>query len=95
MTVGRDTFIHHMLEVCNFDNAFQDHRRYPEVNIHQLPELDLLLLSSEPYPFKKQHMEEISFPKDKIVLVDGEFFSWYGSRVRLAFKYFQELRLRI
>lgn len=91
MAVGRDTFIHHMLEVCNFDNVFKDKDRYPEIDINNLPEVDLLLLSSEPYPFKTKHLEEIPLPKEKIKFINGEFFSWFGSRMRYAFDYFKDL----
>lgn len=89
MAVGRDTFIHHMLDVNKFENIFATQSRYPEIDIHNLPELDLLLLSSEPYPFKNKHLDEIPLPKSKIKFVNGEFFSWYGSRMLLAFKYFK------
>jgi len=91
MAVGRETFIHHMLGVCNFDNVFKNKDRYPEIDINNLPEVDLLLLSSEPYPFKTKHLEEIPLPKEKIKFVNGEFFSWYGSRMRYAFHYFKDL----
>ena len=89
MTVGADTFIHHMLEVNNFKNVFAHLSRYPEIDIHKLPDIDLLLLSSEPYPFKNKHLEEIPLPKEKIRFVNGEFFSWYGSRMIKVFDYFK------
>lgn len=88
MAVGQDTFINHMLELNNFENVFQHLERYPEIDINKLPDLDLLLLSSEPYPFKNKHLEEIPLPSEKIKFVDGEYFSWYGSRMALAFDYF-------
>ena len=88
MTVGRDTFIHHMLELNNFENVFQDLDRYPGIDINTLPDVDVLLLSSEPYPFKTKHLKEIPLPIDKIKFVNGEYFSWYGSRIALAFDYF-------
>ena len=91
MTVGGDTFINHMLEVCNYINVFADKSRYPEVDITKLPDLDLLLLSSEPYPFKDKHLDEIPILNDKIKFVNGEYFSWYGSRMIEAFNYFKTL----
>jgi len=91
MAVGRDTFIHHMLEVCNFDNVFKDKERYPEIDINNLPELDVLLLSSEPYPFKTKHLVDIPIPNENIRFVNGEYFSWYGSRMCYAFDYFKDL----
>jgi ABC-type Fe3+-hydroxamate transport system substrate-binding protein len=89
MAVGRDTFIDHMLKVNNFDNVFAEQSRYPEIDINNLPNLDLLLLSSEPYPFKDKHLEEIPLPNEKIKFVNGEYFSWYGSRMIKAFAYFK------
>jgi len=52
-----------------------------------------VLLSSEPYPFRDKHREELQalLPHATIRLVDGEMFSWYGSRLLLAPAYFQNL----
>jgi ABC-type Fe3+-hydroxamate transport system substrate-binding protein len=91
MTVGHDTFIDYMLKVNNFENVFGKLSRYPEIDINQLPEIDLLLLSSEPYPFKTKHLNDIPVDKSKIKFVNGEFFSWYGSRMIKSFQYFHEL----
>ena len=88
MAVGRDTFIDHILGLNHFENVFADKNRYPEINISNLPELDLLFLSSEPYPFKTKHFSEIPVDNSKIKLVNGEYFSWYGSRMLKAFDYF-------
>jgi ABC-type Fe3+-hydroxamate transport system substrate-binding protein len=95
MTIGGDTFIHDMLLACGFENIFAGKTRYPEVSITQLQTANcqLLLLSSEPYPFKQKHIDELSssLPGTKIILVDGEFFSWYGSRLLNAPEYFNDL----
>lgn len=95
MTVGGDTFIHDMLTRCGFNNVFHDQTRYPETTIIELQSanLNLLLLSSEPYPFKQQHLNEFSaqLPGCKVLLVDGEYFSWYGSRLLQAPEYFMNL----
>ncbi len=99
MTVGGDTFINDMLRHCGFENIFSNKTRYPEVNIAQLPiaNCQLLLLSSEPYPFKQKHIDELSkqLPGTKIILADGEFFSWYGSRMLLSPAYFRQLIAQI
>lgn len=96
MTVGSDTFIHSMLEKIGFENAFKDLNRYPEITIGMLEErnTDLIMLSSEPYPFRQKNTEEMQqlLPKAKIVLVDGEIFSWYGSRMLHAPAYFSKLQ---
>lgn len=99
MTIGGDTFINDMLLKCGFENVFADKTRYPEINITELQAANcqLLLLSSEPYPFKQKHLDELKMhlPKTKIILVDGEFFSWYGSRLLKAPEYFIKLINRV
>ncbi|MGN6418880.1 MAG: helical backbone metal receptor [Pseudobacter sp.] len=95
MTIGQDTFIHDMLTRCGVTNVFGHAKRYPEISIEELRDADcrLLLLSSEPYPFRQQHVEELQLqlPHTKIILVDGEYFSWYGSRLQGAPEYFRSL----
>ena len=85
MTVGGDTFIHAMLCEAGFENIFKNSTRYPTVSIEQLQQQnpELILLSSEPFPFKEKHVQELKsfLPNTKILLVDGESFSWYGSRL--------------
>ncbi|TRZ43742.1 helical backbone metal receptor [Robertkochia solimangrovi] len=97
MTIGGDTFIHHMLSLCNLKNIFGDLKRYPltEAN-YPLPEPDFVFMSSEPFPFKEKHKDEVNAVfGGKPLLVDGEFFSWYGSRLLNAFDYFKDLRVEI
>jgi ABC-type Fe3+-hydroxamate transport system substrate-binding protein len=95
MTIGSDTFIHDMLTRCGFQNIFAHTTRYPAITIEQLQAAgcQLLLLSSEPYPFKQQHIDELQqhLPHTTIRLVDGEMFSWYGSRLLHAPAYFTRL----
>jgi ABC-type Fe3+-hydroxamate transport system substrate-binding protein len=99
MTVGGDTFIHSMMEMAGFENVYAGQTRYPELTIDQLRsgENELLLLSSEPFPFKQKHIDELKMQgvKAKIMLVDGEMFSWYGSRMKYAADYFQDLLAEI
>ena len=99
MTIGGDTFINDMLQQCGLENIFSDKKRYPEINIEDLPiaHCQLLLLSSEPYPFKQIHIDELRslLPGTKIILADGEFFSWYGSRLLKAPAYFKQLMSQI
>jgi ABC-type Fe3+-hydroxamate transport system substrate-binding protein len=84
MVAGNGTYINNMLQLCGFINVF-DVPRYPEVNNEQLiaANADVILLSSEPYPFSEKHVAEFSalLPKARISVVDGEMFSWYGSRL--------------
>ncbi len=99
MAAGGDTFIDDMLTRCGLRNAFGHLTRYPQVTTEDLQKSNcqLLLLSSEPYPFQQKHMEELQshLPNTKILLVDGEMFSWYGSRLLKAPAYFNQLLLRI
>lgn len=95
MTIGGDTFVDDMLYYAGAVNIFSDKSRYPEITIKDLQDrgCQLLLLSSEPYPFSQKHVDELQshLPTTKILLVDGEMFSWYGSRLLKAPSYFQKL----
>ena len=95
MTAGGDTFIHDMLTHVGFENIFKDRQRYPVVTIDEIKNRHcrLLLLSSEPFPFKQAHIEALQkqLPETKIILADGEMFSWYGSRLLLAPEYFRKM----
>lgn len=96
MTVGHDTFINDMLMRCGFNNIYAKKQRYPATTTEELKSLQpqVILLSSEPYPFQQKHIDELQphLPDTKIILVDGEIFSWYGSRLLKAPKYFLKLR---
>lgn len=96
MAVGKNTFIDELLQINNFENIIiKNNSRYPEVSIELLKTAELVLLSTEPYPFKKVDAdvlaEEFNSEVKEVKLVDGEFFSWYGSRLIKAFDYFKEL----
>jgi ABC-type Fe3+-hydroxamate transport system substrate-binding protein len=97
MVAGNKTFINYLLELNKFENVYNNIDRYPEIALTKLDAQDspeLVLLSSEPYPFKEEHAQEISevLQDAKTVFVDGEYFSWYGSRLVKAFGYFKILR---
>jgi len=96
MVVGKDTFINAMLELNNFENVFSGLSRYPEINLDDIlqSEPEVIMLSSEPFPFSEKHQREIEelFPKSKTVIVNGAYFSWYGSRLIAGFDYFKKLR---
>ena len=86
MGVANDTWIHHILtDVLALNNALNDHSRYPVLTETDLKELnpEVILLSSEPYPFKARHAAELQsiLPNTRIIFVDGEIFSWYGPRL--------------
>jgi len=95
MTVGGDTFINEMLKACGLQNVYDHLTRYPLISIDDLQQANcqILLLSSEPYPFTEKHIAELNtkLPGTKILLADGEILSWYGSRLLHAAPYFKML----
>jgi ABC-type Fe3+-hydroxamate transport system substrate-binding protein len=94
MAAGGDTFINNMLNYAGYLNALSGRDRYPVVELSSLagPGCPTIFLSSEPYPFRQRHVDEIRevLPDADIRLVDGEFFSWYGSRLLHAPAYFRQ-----
>lgn len=96
MVAGHGTFINDMLQRCGLVNVFDEgDARYPEISPRELAEADpdIILLSSEPYPFKEKHMAELNMicPGTPVRIVDGEMFSWYGSRLLRSPGYFNGL----
>lgn len=95
MVAANDTYIHEMLRIFGAENVFENQKRYPEITLSDLADnaIDAIFLSSEPYPFQTKHFEEFQAfcPNVPIVLVNGEAFSWYGSRMLQAFDYFDSL----
>ncbi|GGZ40845.1 iron ABC transporter [Echinicola pacifica] len=94
MAAGPLTFIDKMLAFAGFENVVVK-SRYPELSENDLAGLDpeYILLSSEPFPFGEKHLATFKekYPESKILLVDGEMFSWYGSRLQYAPSYFRSL----
>lgn len=90
MTVGRDTYIHSVLSHWNLENVYGGQERYPKTSLKELEQKapELILLSSEPFPFKEHHREMVqeTCPGSRVLMVDGEWFSWYGSRMVKAFE---------
>ena len=102
MAVGNNTYINEMLLLNGFKSVFDNSEiyesRYPEFEFDAIKNLDLdyIFLSSEPYPFKEKDAIEIqNLMGIKTILVDGEMFSWHGSRLLKAIDYFRDLRARI
>lgn len=88
--VASNTFIDDMLQKCGFTNFLKEESRYPIWDPFNSSQPDHIFLSSEPYPFKETDILELKtlFPNSQIQLVDGEIFSWYGSRIIQAPTYF-------
>ncbi|MBL7774534.1 MAG: ABC transporter substrate-binding protein [Saprospiraceae bacterium] len=95
MAAGSDTFIDAMLAAAGFENVFRNQPRYPEVSLEALAAArpELIMLSSEPFPFSEKHVGAFreACPGAQIKMVNGEMFSWYGSRLLEAPAYFQDL----
>lgn len=99
MVAASNTFIQEMLLENEWNNVFEHKERYPIISIDELIEAnpEVIFLSSEPYPFKDKHIEELALqlPYTKIILVDGTYFSWYGSRMQYATAYFEEVHQQL
>lgn len=95
--VGGNTFINDLLKRSGFDNVFQDQARYPQVSPERIGQAQVILLSSEPYPFNEQDVIAFSkqFPASQVFLVDGTIFAWYGSRLRHTPGYINQLLKKI
>ncbi len=91
MVAGQGTFINEMLKLNNFYNVFSE-SRYPETTEEEILKRypELCLLSSEPYPFKEKHREDFGHLAGEVRIVNGEYFSWYGSRLLEALEYFKQ-----
>lgn len=94
MTVARDTYISHTLRLVGWETVpATATQRYPvvEINLALLAEADIILFSTEPYHFQPNDLEDFTrtydCTSDKLLLVDGEMTSWYGSRAILGFDY--------
>lgn len=98
MAVGKQVFIDEMMKCAGFENVFVA-ERYPVFEMEELKKLnpELLLLSSEPYPFKEKHIPEVraALPDCRIELVNGEIFSWYGNHLLKTPDYLIALREKL
>ena len=98
MTVNGDTFVSAMLALAGGVNVFAGHAdRYPAVTPEQLAaaDPDVVLLSSEPFPFKDTHADELAeltgLPRDRFRMADGELLSWHGSRTPAGIDYVERV----
>ena len=98
MTISQDTYISAFLREAGWRTLLHDpDTRYPEVDV--TPDLvaatDLFLFSSEPFEFTQSHVDAFAAahgcPKEKLLLVDGEYCSWYGSRAVAGLHYLHGL----
>ncbi|WP_299872936.1 ABC transporter substrate-binding protein [uncultured Cocleimonas sp.] len=99
MVAGSDTFIDEMMKLCGLRNIFANQDRYPETEIEILQQQkpDVVMLSTEPYPFKESHVKELQaiLPDSNVILVDAMYFSWYGSRLLGTGDYLRSLKNKL
>ena len=95
MVAATDTFADHVMRLAGLENAFGHASRYPELDDAQLAACgaQLVLLSSEPFPFTAAHVDELQqlLPAARVELVDGTHWTWYGSRLLPALGAVQSL----
>jgi ABC-type Fe3+-hydroxamate transport system substrate-binding protein len=98
MTVAPDTYIAQTLALfgwrnsCHPEGDKSSEVRYPVVDLAEFGGVDRVLLSSEPFHFKPEHIPEVEelVPGAKVSLIDGEMTSWYGSRAIAGLDYLAE-----
>ena len=99
MVSGSDTFIDEMMKLCGLQNIFSNQNRYPETTLEtlQTTKPDVVMLSTEPFPFKQAHVDELqaALPNSQVILVDAMYFSWYGSRLLGTGDYLRSLKKRL
>ncbi|MFK5958631.1 MAG: helical backbone metal receptor [Lutibacter sp.] len=100
MVAGNDTYINELLTLNKFENIYSNMSRYPKIEIHKIKyegNPEVIILSSEPFPFKDKHAMEIANYTNRAITIfgDGELFSWYGSRILHSFDYFKKLHLKL
>lgn len=97
MSINKDTYIHDLLSLSGFRNVCGKMiEKYPTIKeLLDLPTPDLVLLPSEPFHFKEEHLESIPWKNIPSLFVDGEMICWYGSRTPMGWSYLKRLRLSV
>ncbi len=101
MSVSPDTYISRTLALVNWETVGGNDERYPKVEMDSdlLANIDLVLFSSEPFAFNEKHLREFSnaydCEREKLLLIDGEMTSWYGSRAIEGLRYLGALAAEI
>ena len=85
MTLAGDTYGSSLLQLLGCLNVFTGQGvRYPVVELAEAAgrKPDLVLLPTEPYPFKERHLAEVTegIPGADVVIVDGQDLFWWGIR---------------
>ena len=102
MTISRDTYISQTLALANWQTICHDpETRYPEVRADEnlLTNTDIVFFSSEPFPFKPAHVDELrkltGDTETPCEFIDGEMTSWYGNRAVEGLRYLRQLSARL
>ncbi len=95
MVAASNTFIDSMLQLFKLENVFSELKRYPVIESNELTKSDIVLFSSEPFPFTEKHINSIQLNNTPYEIVNGEYFSWYGSRMKKAIPALLEWRLKL
>lgn len=94
MAAGTRTYINSIIERLGWQNAAAHlPARYPTIDDPIQVKPDIVLLSDEPYPFKEKHIPEVqqAWQGAEVRIVRGDYFSWYGVRMREAATYLAQL----
>ena len=98
MTISRPTYIAELLSLVNWVTPHHGKDlRYPTLSESSFDpsRADLVLFSSEPFPFKSKHVEsfqkEFGVERQRLLFIDGEMTSWYGSRAIEGLRYLSDL----
>lgn len=94
MSISRATYISRTLALVHWETVPDGGtERYPQVTLDAtlLARTDIILFSSEPFPFKDKHMGEVRrtapVARHTLALIDGEMTSWYGTRAIKGLRY--------
>ena len=96
MTISEDTYISRTLSLANLRTVGgRSDIRYPELEFEDplMRQVDAVLLSSEPFPFKDKHVAEVRELTRRwspsVLTIDAEMVSWYGSRAISGLRYLE------
>lgn len=98
MAAGEPTFIGALMRRLGWANiAAKLPGRYPTIEDPSALDPAVVLLCSEPYPYKAAHIPEVQalWPRAYVEVVRGDYFAWYGVRMVEAAGYFRALQERL
>lgn len=101
VAAGDNTFINALLALNKFENIYTNKEdMYPIIEAKKIRlegDPDFVFFPSHPFAFNDKHIFEMGrfTHHASAVYVDGQMFSWFGSRLIKSFDYFKSLRERI